>query len=72
MERPAIERLIFLTAEMWGTLAHELEKLMLFAGDRPTIEIEDVDLLVPRTLEDNVFQLTDYLMKRQLEPKQSA
>ncbi|MDW2886302.1 DNA polymerase III subunit delta [Exiguobacterium artemiae] len=68
MDRPAIERLIFLTGEMWATLTHELDKLMLYAGDHPTIELEDVNLLVPRTLEDNVFQLTDYLMKRQLEP----
>jgi len=68
MERPAIERLLFLTGEAWGGLARELDKLILYAGDRNEITREDVDALVPRTLEDNVFQLTDHLIKRQVEP----
>ena len=44
----------------------EVEKLALFAENRPRITINDVDLLVARTREDALFQLTEALGNKDL------
>ena len=62
-----MERLLFLCQDDWGKLVRELEKLQLYAGTGATIPIEIVNDLVPRTLEDNVFQLSELLVKRQAD-----
>jgi DNA polymerase-3 subunit delta len=67
MERSTMERLLFLCQDDWGKLVRELEKLQLYAGTGATIPIEIVNDLVPRTLEDNVFQLSELLVKRQAD-----
>lgn len=43
-------------------LAHEVEKLAAYAGERPTITREDVELLSPRAPDDNVFAWMDAVM----------
>lgn len=67
MERTTVERLLFLCQDDWGKLVRELEKLQLYAGDRANIPLEIVNDLVPRTLEDNVFQLSEYLVGRRAD-----
>jgi len=67
MERATVERLLFLCQDDWGKLVRELEKLQLYAGHGATIPLEIVNDLVPRTLEDNVFQLSELLVKRQAD-----
>jgi DNA polymerase III subunit delta len=44
------------------SLAHEVEKLAAYAGDRAAITREDVELLSPRALDDNVFAWMDAVM----------
>lgn len=42
----------------------EIEKLELFAFDNKKIELKDVKMLVPRNLEDNIFELTNAIIAR--------
>jgi DNA polymerase III subunit delta len=44
------------------SLANEVEKLAAYAGDRPAISREDVELLSPRAPDDNVFAWMDAVM----------
>ncbi|WP_256084528.1 DNA polymerase III subunit delta, partial [Staphylococcus aureus] len=42
-------------------------KLILFLGDRPTINKQDVNQIINRSFEQNVFLLTEYIQKRKQE-----
>jgi DNA polymerase-3 subunit delta len=44
----------------------ECEKLALFVGEKGTITEEMIDRLIPRTLENNVFQLTEKLASKKI------
>lgn len=48
-------------------LGGELEKLALYVGERPTIELEDVRLLVRRAREEEYTELADAVQKRDLK-----
>ncbi|MCC5892983.1 MAG: DNA polymerase III subunit delta [Exiguobacterium sp.] len=67
MERATVERLLFLCQDDWGKLVRELEKLQLYASDGAEIPLDVVNDLVPRTLEDNVFQLSEFLVARRAD-----
>ncbi|WP_460994568.1 DNA polymerase III subunit delta, partial [Staphylococcus aureus] len=41
--------------------------LILFLGDRPTDNKQDVNKIINRSLEQNVFLLTEYIQKRKKE-----
>lgn len=56
---------IELTGVNFNIVSQELDKLMLFLGDRPTINKDDVHQIINRSLEQNVFLLTEYIQKRQ-------
>ena len=56
---------IELTGVNFNIVSQELDKLMLFLGDRPTINKDDVNQIINRSLEQNVFLLTEYIQKRQ-------
>ncbi len=43
----------------------EIEKLALFAGERATITVEDLNAMVGRTREDALYELTDAFGKKQ-------
>ena len=43
----------------------ELDKISLFLGDRTTITKNDVSLIINRSLEQNVFLLTEFIQKNQ-------
>lgn len=64
MAQEALERFAFLTASNTATADPELQKLMLYVGDRPVIEREDVDAVVSRTVEAQVFRLVDAIALR--------
>lgn len=65
----AIELLIKLTHAKIDVLYHEIEKIYLYFIDQPSkfLSVEDVELLVARQLEDNVFLLTDALVQRKIK-----
>ena len=55
----AAELLVELVGAQMGLLDSELEKLAIYAGERPSIEKADVDALVGRSREANVFKIMD-------------
>lgn len=46
---------------------NEMDKLLLFIGDEKRIRKHDVIVLVPPTLDDNIFHLTDFVMQQKPE-----
>ncbi|UXS20459.1 DNA polymerase III subunit delta [Staphylococcus delphini] len=65
IKQDALEALIQLTGIHYRMIKQELDKLLLFVGDRPTINKDDVQTIVNRSLDQNVFLLTDYIQKGQ-------
>ena len=55
-----------MTGINFNIVSQEIEKLILFLGDRPTIK-QDVNQIINRSLEQNVFLLTEYIQKRKKE-----
>jgi DNA polymerase III subunit delta len=66
IEENAIDTLLKLAGTNLTTLANELDKLALFVGSGGTIQQETVEMLVSRTLEQNVFVLVEKVTKRQI------
>lgn len=65
IKQDALNMFIELTGVNFNIVSQELDKLMLFLGDRPTINKDDVNQIINRSLEQNVFLLTEYIQKRQ-------
>jgi DNA polymerase-3 subunit delta len=65
-EENAVDVLLKLAGTNLTTLANELDKLILFVGPGGTIKQETVEMLVARTLEQNVFVLVEKVTKRQI------
>ncbi|MCU5746404.1 DNA polymerase III subunit delta [Staphylococcus sp. SQ8-PEA] len=63
IKEDALNLLIELTGINFNIIKRELEKLKLFLGDRTTINKIDVQEIVNRSLEQNVFLLTDLIQK---------
>jgi len=53
-----------------GEIQAELEKLVLFVGERGTISAADVDEVTPQTTEEDIFRLLDAMGRR--EPGRAA
>ncbi|MCO1600885.1 DNA polymerase III subunit delta [Desulfosporosinus nitroreducens] len=47
-----------------GVLSQELDKLVIYAGDRPKITMEDVKKITTRTIEASIFNLLDAVAVR--------
>jgi len=60
----AVERLTELAGDDLRTLASEMEKLSLYAGDRP-VSVADVNSLVVGSSEVSIFTLVDAVVERQ-------
>ncbi|SFF68629.1 DNA polymerase III, delta subunit [Planifilum fulgidum] len=63
----AVRRLIRQVGSDLRLLHNECAKLALYAGDGGTVSAEDVDRLVPRTLEEDIFKLVDRAASRKVE-----
>lgn len=63
IKRDALDLFIELTGINFNIVSQEIEKLILFLGDRPTINKQDVNQIINRSLEQNVFLLTEYIQK---------
>lgn len=50
----------------------ETEKLISFVGDRKVIKISDVDEIVPKDDEYKIYQMTDYVGKKQFDKAMSV
>lgn len=62
MDRYAIDLFLRLTDLDLSKLMRELQKLMLFAQDQKKITSKEVEQLVPKTLEHNLFDMTQYVL----------
>ncbi len=65
IEDPAIETLLFLSGNDLMTLNEELIKLSLNVGENGLINEQTVKNLISRSLEQNVFSLTESVVKRE-------
>lgn len=63
IKEDALNLLIELTGVNFNIINQEVNKLILFIGDRPTINRQDVSLIINRSLEQNVFLLTELIQK---------
>ncbi|MGV2927392.1 DNA polymerase III subunit delta [Macrococcus capreoli] len=59
----ALDAFVHLTGLNYSNVVKEMDKLMLFIGEQPIITKKDVNEVVSRSLEQNVFLLTDYIAK---------
>lgn len=63
ISREAFDLFLRLTDFDLSKAMNELNKLLLFAGEGGTITLQQVEDLVPKTLEHNVFELTEQVLK---------
>ncbi|UBH12333.1 DNA polymerase III subunit delta [Macrococcus armenti] len=61
IKEDALNEMIGLTGIDYSAVMKELDKLVLYSGDTPVITKSDVSQVVSRSLEQNVFLLTDYI-----------
>jgi len=59
-----IQKLVDLAGSDLHTLSHEIEKLILYAGNEKTIRDESIDALVQATRQHGIFELTAAMGKR--------
>lgn len=67
IKEDALVEFIELTGIQFNIIKAELDKLVLFIGDEAVINKQDVKDIVSRSLEQNVFLLTEYIQKGQKE-----
>lgn len=63
----AVERLILNAGENLQALSSELVKLSLYSGQGGVVGVEQVEALVVRNVEQNVFLLIDHIVNRKLD-----
>lgn len=66
MDEHAIKHLYSLVGKDLKKLKNELEKLSLFVGESGRVTEETLDLLVSRSLEDNIFVLVDHVVNKRM------
>ncbi len=62
--KDALDQLLILTAGDLMVIHQELQKLSTYVGDNGIVTVETVNLLVARTLEQNIFDLIDHVIHR--------
>lgn len=67
MDEDFVKQLYSLVGNDLQRLKNELEKLSLYAGEQRTVTKEAIDLLVARTLEDNIFVLVDHVVNKRMD-----
>ncbi|SCS24989.1 DNA polymerase III subunit delta [Staphylococcus caeli] len=63
IKQDALDLFLELTGINFNIVKQELEKVILYLGDRSTINKQDIHQIVNRSLEQNVFLLTEYIQK---------
>ncbi|WP_305849957.1 DNA polymerase III subunit delta [Staphylococcus hyicus] len=65
IKQDALDQFLTLTGIHYQLINQELDKLLLYIDDKTTINLEDVKTIVNRSLEQNVFLLTEYIQNGQ-------
>jgi DNA polymerase III subunit delta len=67
IEAAAVERMLVLAGTNMFLLTSEVDKLALYAQDEKKIDMELVEKLVSKSLEQNIFTLIEKVMQRKLD-----
>ncbi|HZK52816.1 MAG TPA: DNA polymerase III subunit delta [Desulfosporosinus sp.] len=59
MDTQVVSQFIEWTGPHTGVLSQELDKLIIYVGDRKKITSEDINTITPRSIETTVFELLD-------------
>lgn len=62
----AKDRLFHLVGTNMSLLKNEIDKIVLYSTEQTTIDVDVIDLLVARSLEENVFVLVEHVLKKDL------
>jgi DNA polymerase-3 subunit delta len=68
MDKRAIDLFLRLTDLDLSKMMGEIQKLLLFGKTTGKITVHDVESLVPKTLEHNIFDMTEYVLSGKTEP----
>ncbi|ALC89876.1 DNA polymerase III subunit delta [Bacillus sp. FJAT-18017] len=60
----AVETILSLAGSNLTMLSNELDKLALYAGEGGKIDAATAEMLIPKSLEQNIFSLTDKVVQR--------
>ena len=63
MDKDAFDLFLRLTDMELSKMMRELDKLLLFSNEEKSITTETVSSLVPKSLEHNIFDMTNYVLK---------
>ena len=64
VSKDAVIELLIRTNEDFELLQREMEKLMLYHYQQKQIDLKDVVLLTPKNLEENIYELTNAVLKK--------
>jgi DNA polymerase III subunit delta len=67
MDEKAIEKMIAIAGTNLFVLTNEIDKMSLYAGNEKKIDLPMVEMLVSKTLEQNIFELVDKVVHRKTE-----
>ena len=67
MSDQAIDRLLELAGTNLMMLTNEIDKMLLYTEGMPRIDIDIVEKLVAKSLEQNIFSLVDSVLQRNIE-----
>lgn len=66
MDSKASQKLISLIGNNLSSMTQELDKLCLYKREQKVITIEDINLLVTKSTEENIFDMIEKVSKRQI------
>ncbi|CAH2715463.1 putative protein YqeN [Neobacillus rhizosphaerae] len=66
-EPEAVEKLLALVGTNMFMITNEVDKLALYAADQKRIDVNLVEMLVARSLEQNIFSLIEKVVQRKLD-----
>lgn len=67
IEDKAIEKMVGIAGSNLFVLTNEIDKMSLYAGSEKRIDLETVEKLVSKTLEQNIFELVEKVVHRKIE-----
>jgi DNA polymerase III subunit delta len=63
----AIDKMILIAGSNLFVLTNEIDKMSLYVGVEKRIDLKTVEMLVSKTLEQNIFELVDKVVHRKIE-----
>lgn len=67
MDRQAIDLFLRLTDLDLSKMKRELQKILLYGQEQEVITVKEIEQLVPKTLEHNLFDMTQYILSGRTE-----